>query len=287
MPDLFLVDAPLNWPHLRGVPTLRLRYSTNRGGLQLPHLLPQNRYSLFKSLESFLQHQWHFKVLFDFDRFGEEYTQVRSRNIMPIRPLLYLLSSSLWEENLRRLTREIKDISFRQLRNPSLGINDILHDKRKDLAWLKGGLMEITIYTPKTVTDYFQKHENSPNWRNNWRNNPTQALRRTLSEALELEELLKETFQLFMSSLSVQDSRASIEQSRRASRLTTLAFIYVPLSFVTGVFGMNIQEINSSGLRIWVCFVALAVVVLLTIGVFWAVKVQGDRRDARRHISEV
>jgi len=81
-----------------------------------------------------------------------------------------------------------------------------------------------------------------------------------------------------MSSISVQDTRLSMDQAQRGSRLTILAFIYVPLSFVTGVFGMNIQQINGSGLNNWVCFVALAAVVFLTVPIFWIMKLHGDRK---------
>jgi Mg2+ and Co2+ transporter CorA len=95
-----------------------------------------------------------------------------------------------------------------------------------------------------------------------------------------------------MSSVSVQDSRLSIEQSslsidqaRRGSQLTFLAFIYVPLSFVTGTFGMNIQQINGSGLNIWVCFVALVPVIFVTLLVFLAVKLYGSRKGARKKLA--
>jgi Mg2+ and Co2+ transporter CorA len=77
-----------------------------------------------------------------------------------------------------------------------------------------------------------------------------------------------ETFQLLMSSISMQDSQASIEQARRSTRLTQLAFIYVPLSFVTGIFGMNIKELNGSVLDFWAVFVCLIAVVLVTAIVF-------------------
>lgn len=46
-----------------------------------------------------------------------------------------------------------------------------------------------------------------------------------------------ETFQLFMSSLAYR----TVDQARRGGQLTFLALIYVPLLFVTGIFGMNIQ----------------------------------------------
>jgi len=202
--------------------------------------------------------------------------------------LIYLLVSCLWEENLRYLDKEIKRISFREIRNPKLEINSELHDRREDLAHIKAGLIEAAMYIPTEVKEYFATH---PLWTSssriridNWK--------RLIEEATKLEAFLMETFQLFMSSVSVQDSRLSIEQSslgidqaRRGSQLTFLAFIYVPLSFVTGIFGMNIQQINGSGLNIWVCFVALVPVIFVTVLVFLAVKLYGSRKGARKKLA--
>jgi Mg2+ and Co2+ transporter CorA len=202
--------------------------------------------------------------------------------------LIYLLVSCLWEENLRYLDKEIKRISFREIRNPKLEINSELHDRREDLAHIKAGLIEAAMYIPTEVKEYFATH---PLWTSssriridNWK--------RLIEEATKLEAFLMETFKLFMSSVSVQDSRLSIEQSslgidqaRRGSQLTFLAFIYVPLSFVTGIFGMNIQQINGSGLNIWVCFVALVPVIFVTVLVFLAVKLYGSRKGARKKLA--
>ena len=107
--------------------------------------------------------------------------------------------------------------------------------------------------------------------------NPVESHQRVLDQTVELDRLLMEMFQLLMSSISVRDSELSIEQSQRATRLTQLAFIYVPLSFVTGIFGMSVQEISATGLSIWVCFVTLAIVVILTVGIFW-VLIPAERR---------
>jgi Mg2+ and Co2+ transporter CorA len=93
---------------------------------------------------------------------------------------------------------------------------------------------------------------------------PVDLHQSTLEEAIRPEVFLMQTFQLLTSSLNVQESQLSSEQAQRATRLTQLAFIYIPLSFVTGIFGMNIKELNGSGLSIWVCLVAVAIVVILT-----------------------
>lgn len=50
--------------------------------------------------------------------------------------------------------------------------------------------------------------------------------------------------------------------------VTILAFIYAPLNTATSIYGMNIQQINSSGHNIGV-FIITAVIVLLTTAISW------------------
>jgi Mg2+ and Co2+ transporter CorA len=42
--------------------------------------------------------------------------------------------------------------------------------------------------------------------------------------------------------------------------ITRLALLYVSLSFVTGIFGMNVKDINGSPLPMWVPVAAFLVV---------------------------
>ena len=50
------------------------------------------------------------------------------------------------------------------------------------------------------------------------------------------------------------------QQAQRATLLTILAAIYLPLTLVTGIFGMNILEINEHAPRFWVCILGLVVI---------------------------
>ncbi len=50
--------------------------------------------------------------------------------------------------------------------------------------------------------------------------------------------------------------------------MTILAFIYAPLNTATSIYGMNIQQINSSGHNIG-AFIITAAVVLLTTAISW------------------
>jgi Mg2+ and Co2+ transporter CorA len=59
---------------------------------------------------------------------------------------------------------------------------------------------------------------------------------------------------VLMNSISIAEARKSISQAERLGRLTFLAFIFVPLSFTTSVFGMNLEELsqpNLPSIRIW------------------------------------
>lgn len=49
-------------------------------------------------------------------------------------------------------------------------------------------------------------------------------------------------------------------------RLSVLAAIYLPLALVTGIFSMNIWEINEGSPRRWAVLAAAAVVAVPTVG---------------------
>ena len=257
-------------------PSLRVPYSLNRGGLQLQPLFElreQRRihYSLFESLKSAFMHEWQKALVFTC------YRGQTSTDILPAPILCYLLSNSTCRTNLRYLSREIRRISFQEIRYPNSGINQRLHDRREDLvAYLKAGLAETSLYIPPLIDKYMEGLQSRTGiFTNSARHNTTAAHQQTLLEALELERFLMETFQLLMSSISVQDAKLGIEQSQlsnqqslRATQLTILASIYVPLSFVTGVFGMNLRELNGSGLSIWVFFVGVIIAAIVTALIF-------------------
>ena len=52
-----------------------------------------------------------------------------------------------------------------------------------------------------------------------------------------------------------------------------LAFVFIPISLATSVFGMNIQELNATGQPIWV-FVVTAAITLGTAFSIWAIMYQ-------------
>lgn len=238
--------------------TLRLFYAQNRGSLMLLQLLTQRRYDLMDIMKVFLYRQPQFDLLF-----GPR-SDVGDCIALSPRSFSYLLAWSLYATNLDWLDDEIKQISFVEIRRPDRQTNKMLHDMREHLTRVALGIAE----SIKSVSDELESpnidQSKGPDEKSFVRNLPLKKLRQMLTECNELQQLLMETFQLLMSSLSVIDSQRSIEQARRSTLIAILAAVYVPLSFVTGIYGMNVKEINNSPLSVWVVFVTLGVVFMAT-----------------------
>ncbi|KAL9579928.1 MAG: hypothetical protein Q9212_004800 [Teloschistes hypoglaucus] len=104
------------------------------------------------------------------------------------------------------------------------------------------------------------------------------------AEAQALESAIRDTLQVNSGIKSLEESRVSIEEGKRIKLLTTLAFIFIPTSLASSIFGMNVQEINSTGKPIWT-FVLTAVLLTSAAVVSWFISflIQGSsRRDKRR-----
>ena len=51
--------------------------------------------------------------------------------------------------------------------------------------------------------------------------------------------------------------------------VTIIAFVFLPISLATSIFGMNVQQINNTGKEIWVFIVTAVLLTCLAIGT-WA-----------------
>ena len=75
-----------------------------------------------------------------------------------------------------------------------------------------------------------------------------------LQWATEYREARRAKVNLMVSLTSIEESRKSIDQATRIKRLTRLAFVFIPLSFVTPVFGMNVKELGTGDAPLCVFF---------------------------------
>lgn len=104
---------------------------------------------------------------------------------------------------------------------------------------------------------------------------------------------------LSASRLSIVESRRGIEVSKKAmevsekaerqahaiGRLTQLAFVFLPLTFVTGIFGMNIKQFND-GAPVWEFWVSLVCIVVPAF--FFGVQTaRKDLMDRWRQMQEI
>lgn len=65
------------------------------------------------------------------------------------------------------------------------------------------------------------------------------------------------------SKLGIELSKAGLTQNQSVKRLTQLAFIFIPLSFLTSVFGMNIDVLAGDGARWWTVIIGGVIVYIL------------------------
>ena len=88
-----------------------------------------------------------------------------------------------------------------------------------------------------------------------------------LEQANVLEKFLMDSFTLLMSSISVIEAGSIKEQAQQGQMITRLAFLYVPLSFVTSIFSMNVREINGSLVLVWMPVATFLVVSICTLAI--------------------
>ncbi len=72
-----------------------------------------------------------------------------------------------------------------------------------------------------------------------------------LDDGQRLCELVQGRIQIETGLASTRESQRSIEEAVSVKRLTQLAFIFIPLTYATSLFGMNIEEMTGSGPRLW------------------------------------
>ena len=64
---------------------------------------------------------------------------------------------------------------------------------------------------------------------------------------------------------SLQDSSDSIKFADSVGRVTVLAFFYIPLSFITSFFGMNLAVFGSGDVGIWTFVIAVVILSVITL----------------------
>lgn len=112
--------------------------------------------------------------------------------------------------------------------------NKLQHSVSKWRDWL--GRWRNTIYRQERVLRLVRMHLNFEGGRQD-----TKDLLDALESELRATRLrIDSTFQSLMSAMSIVESERAIQQAEGVSKLTQLAFFFIPLSLVAAVFGMNV-----------------------------------------------
>lgn len=70
--------------------------------------------------------------------------------------------------------------------------------------------------------------------------------------------------QIELTNTQIKESRLAIAQAGTVTKLTILAFVFIPISAVTGIFEMNVKEVTD-GTRLWMFGVTVVAVVAGTV----------------------
>jgi len=85
---------------------------------------------------------------------------------------------------------------------------------------------------------------------------------------LERAKLLKDQcthgLSIIMTNTSIRENQRAMLQQQGVIRLTRLAFIFIPATYVAGLFGMNVRELDGNTVSIWVYFVATVPLLLVS-----------------------
>lgn len=181
----------------------------------------------------------------------------------------YMLVTSINDDRLTALRHQIRQISFYAIRDQSISITDTLHDAREELAKIKDACNETLKYRTR-IRDYGDLESLQE---------LQQRIENLAVSAEDLHKFFTETIQLIAQMITIRDAQnsakqaqesfkqtaESLKQTKQAMLLTGLAAVYLPLSLATGLFGMNVREINDSSPRIWMFIVTLLVLIVLTV----------------------
>ena len=84
--------------------------------------------------------------------------------------------------------------------------------------------------------------------------------------------LVQKRIQIETGLASIRESQKSIEEAVSVKRLGQLAFIFIPLTYASSLFGMNIKEMNGSGPKLWTFLLSSVCISGITLALWNSVK---------------
>lgn len=150
------------------------------------------------------------------------------------------------------------------------------HDGLSDLSTIKEILYQ-HLNSNRRIVDFVKQalqHRKWPRAQEERIRQANNTIKEMFEDLCRHAEIMYERCQggitVLMNSMTIVEAERSIQQAEKISKLTFLAFIFVPLSFTTSFFGMNVIELGSSqGLSIWVWFTVSGSLTTITMVSFY------------------
>jgi Mg2+ and Co2+ transporter CorA len=64
------------------------------------------------------------------------------------------------------------------------------------------------------------------------------------------------------------ESQRAMQQAKLVTKLTLVAFVYLPFTFTAGFFGMNFKELGNGTISLWIFFAASVPLMIITMAFF-------------------
>lgn len=88
------------------------------------------------------------------------------------------------------------------------------------------------------------------------------------SQANSLQERCTQGMTVINNKSMLAESQRAIQQAKSVTKLTLVAFVYLPFTFTCGFFGMNFRELGNGTISLWIFFAVSMPLMLVTMAVF-------------------
>lgn len=217
-----------------------------------------------RGLDWLLAKSDRFHVLSDVFRLAA-FSQKQLLNVMKEKIMTETNRLSLINENptLANLLY-FRDILQDQLSNASYMLQ-LINDQNKILQ--NGRRPTITISTDQSVVDHAVAEVYS-------------LFQDLHSQAQSLHEKCTQGMTVISNNSMLAESQRAIQQAKSVTKLTLVAFVYLPFTFTAGFFGMNFKELGNGTIHLWIFFAASLPLMFVTMA-FFALDVQTIKRVLR------
>lgn len=156
---------------------------------------------------------------------------------------------SEFRKELEQLDGDFSGVLFTQL------VESIGNSVRQNVSWIRGSLQEMNEWS---------KHLQSTAKSMSASTEILEEFEMLTRDVQAMQARTESTLSMLASSMGLSQSSLVIDQTSGINKLTELAFFFIPLSFITSVFSMQVLELTAAPPRIWTWGLALGLVFLAT-----------------------